>query len=77
MIGTSTKLILYKMLILPVFLYDAEAWTDAAAFRVFERKVLRKIFGPVQVSDDFHIRFNSELYDLLNDIDAVQRINIQ
>ena len=29
------------------------------------------------VGDDFHIRFNSELYELLNDIDVVQRINIQ
>ena len=64
-----------------MLLSDAEAWTllstDAAAFRLFEGKVLRKIFGPVQVCDDFLIRFNSELYELLNDIDIVQRINIQ
>ena len=45
--------------------------------RVFERKVLRKIFGPVRVGDDFRIPFNSELYELLNDMDVVQRINIQ
>ena len=45
--------------------------TDAAALRVFERKVLRKIFGPVRGGDDFRIRFNSELYELLNDIDIV------
>ena len=36
------------MLILPVLLYGAEAWTllstDAAALGIFERKVLRKIF---------------------------------
>ena len=51
--------------------------TDAAALRVFERKVLRKIFGPVRVGDDFRIRFNSELYELLNDMDVVQCINIQ
>ena len=65
-----------------MLLYGAEAWTllstDAAALRVFERKVLRKIFGPVRVGDDFRIRFNSELYELLNDnMDVVQRINIQ
>ena len=68
-------------LILPVFLYGAEALTllstDATALRVFERKVLRKIFGPVRVGNDFRIRFNSELYELLDDIDVVQRINIQ
>ena len=64
-LSRTTKLILYKTLILPVLLYGAEAWTllstDAAALRVFERKVLSKIFGPVRVGDDFRIRFNSEL----------------
>ena len=64
-----------------MLLYGAEAWTllstDGAALRVFERKVLRKIFGPVRVGDDFRIRFNSELYELLNDMDVVQLINIQ
>ena len=48
-----------------------------AALRVFERKVLRKIFNPVRVRYDFRIRFTSERYELLNDIDVVQRINIQ
>ena len=60
--------------------YCAVAWTllntDATALRVFERKVLRKIC-PVRVGDDFRIRFNSQLYELLNDMDVVQRINIQ
>ena len=64
-----------------MLLYGAEAWTllstDATALRIFERKVLRKIFGPVRVGDDFRIRFNSELYELPNDMDVVQRINIQ
>ena len=46
-------------------------------WRVFERKVLRKSFGPVRVGDDFRIRFNSKLYELLSDMDVVQRINIQ
>ena len=67
--------------ILPVLLYGAEAWillsTDAAALGVFERKVLSKIFGPVLVGNDFRIRFNSKLYELLNDMNVVQRINIQ
>ena len=41
------------------------------------RKVLRKIFGSVRVGDDFRIRFNSELlYELLNDMDVVQRVLI-
>ena len=71
-IARTTKLILYKTLILPVLLYDVEA-----SFYLFDRKVLRKIFGPVLVSDNFGIRFNSDLYELINDIDVVQCINIQ
>ena len=61
--------------------YGTDEWillnTDTAALKVFERKVLRKILGPVRVGDDSHIRFNFELYKLFNGIDVVRRINIQ
>ena len=66
---------------LPVLLYGAEGWillnTNVAALRIFERKVLRKIYSPVRVDDDFRIRSNSVLYELLNDMDVVGCINIQ
>ena len=59
-LSRATKLTLYKVLILTVLLYGAEAWTlwcnDAAALGAFDRKVLRKIFGPVRVGDDYRIR---------------------
>ena len=45
--------------------------TDAATFRVFERKVLRKIFDPVRVGNDFHIQANNDLYKLLNAMDVM------
>ena len=80
-LSRRTKVTLYKTLILPVLLYGAEAWvvtqSDAAALGVFERKVLRKIFGPLRVGDDFRIRMNHELYELYDDIDVVQRISQQ
>ena len=64
-----------------MLLYGGEAWnllsTDVAALRVFERKVLCKIFGSVLVGNDFRIRYNSKLYELLNDLDVVQHINIE
>ncbi|PSN40309.1 hypothetical protein C0J52_18618 [Blattella germanica] len=45
-----TKLKIYKTVILPVILYGCETWTltlrEEKRFRVFENKVLRKIFGP-------------------------------
>ena len=50
--------------------YGCEAWTptnrDEQYLRIFERKILRKIFGPVQNEDGFwRIRMNYELNDLL------------
>ena len=69
-LSRTTNLMLYKTLILPVLLYGIEAWTllstDAAALRVFERKVLRKIFGSVRFGDDFGIGSSNELYEILN-----------
>lgn len=80
-LSRKTKITLYKTLIIPVLLYGAEAWTmtqsDAAALGVFERKILRKIFGPICVGDAYRIRWNDELYELYDDVDIVQRINIQ
>ena len=44
---------------------------------VYERKLLRKIFGSVKVGYHYRIRTNRELYELFNDIDVANRINIQ
>ena len=58
----------WKLLMISAYYY-------ATALRVFRKKFLRKIFGPVEVVDDFLILSNSELYELLNDVDFVQSIN--
>ena len=80
-LSRRTKLKLYKTLILPVLLYGAESWTisasDALALGVFERKILRKIFGPVRIGVEYRIRMNHELYELFADMDIMQRIKIQ
>ena len=47
---------------------------DAAALGVFARKVLRKIFCPVRVGDDYRIRTNRKLF---NHMDVAKRINNQ
>ena len=77
----ATKLILCKAVTLPVLFYVAEQWTllstDASALRVFERKAIRKIFDSMRVGNDFRIRYNSEIIELLNDMVVVQRFNIQ
>ncbi|XP_062127293.1 uncharacterized protein LOC133839668 [Drosophila sulfurigaster albostrigata] len=80
-LSRRTKTTLYKTLILPVLLYGAECWTvtqsDAAALGVFERKILRKIFGPICVDDVYRIRYNHELYELYGDVDVASRVKSQ
>jgi len=51
--------------------YECEAWTltnrDEQYLRISERRILRKIFGPVQNEDGlWRIRMNYELNDLIN-----------
>jgi hypothetical protein len=57
--------------------YGCEAWTltnrDEQYLRIFERRILRKIFGPVQNEDGFwRIRMNYELNDLIRNADIVR-----
>jgi hypothetical protein len=57
--------------------YGCEAWTltnrDEQYLRIFERRKLSKIFGPVQNEDGFwRIRMNYELNDLIKNADIVR-----
>src|SRR5215469_10807935 len=49
----NTKIKVYKTIIRPVVTYSSETWTltakDENNLRVFERQILRKIFGPVNI----------------------------
>lgn len=80
-LSRRTKLRLYTSLILPVLLYGSEAWTLAAAdeknLGTFERKILRRIFGPLCVDGGYRRRMNHELYELFGDIDIVRRVKLQ
>lgn len=72
-LSRATKLLLYKSRILTVLLYGIEDRMQ----KPWKRKICRKIFGPIRDSDHFHIPTNKNLYDLLNDINEFQHINIQ
>ncbi|XP_044249360.1 uncharacterized protein [Drosophila takahashii] len=50
---------------------------DVAALGVFERKILRKIVGPICVDDVYRIRYNHELYELYGDVDVASRVKSQ
>ena len=48
--------------------YVSEAWVlskcDEAVLGVFERKILRAIFGPTNDNGEWRIKYNIELYTL-------------
>jgi hypothetical protein len=53
-LNRSSKLRIYKSLIRPVVTYGREAWkltNRDEHLRIFERRILRKIYGPVQNED--------------------------
>jgi hypothetical protein len=76
-----SKLQIYKMLIRPIVTYGAETWTltdiEENAVRRFERKVLRKIYGPVMDNGAWQMRYNRELYRFTEEEDIVRFIRAQ
>ena len=53
----NTKMKIYKTMIRPVITYCSETWIltakDGNNIHIFERQIIRKIFGPV-ITDNFH-----------------------
>jgi hypothetical protein len=80
-IKRSVKMQIYKTAVRPVATYGSETWTltkwDENSLRIFERKILRKIYGPVQGGDTWRIRYNEELNRLINGKDIVKFIKAQ
>ena len=50
LLSKNLKINIYRTIILPVVLYECETWPvtlrEEHALRVFENRVLRRIFGP-------------------------------
>lgn len=69
LLSRPLKMRLYKTIIRPVVTYGSETWTmsnkDENNLLIFERKVMRKIMGPVQVNGQWRIRTNLELEKLI------------
>jgi hypothetical protein len=61
---------IYKTIILPVVLYECETWSltlrEEHRLKVFENRVLRKIFGPKRddVTGDWRKPHSKELHNL-------------
>ena len=55
--------------------FGSETWVlskcDEAVLGVFERKILRAIFGPTNDNREWRIKYNVELYTLYKESDIV------
>jgi hypothetical protein len=64
-ISQSIKSRLYKTIIGPVVTYTAETWTLTSKrekmLMTWERKILRKIYGPTKENGQWRIKTNEEL----------------
>jgi hypothetical protein len=62
----------------PVVTYGSETWTltkaDDRSLGIFERKILRCIFGAMQENGQWRRRYNSELYKLYEEPDLTKYI---
>ena len=60
--------------------YGSETWvpskSDEASLGVFERQILKAIFGPTNDNGEWRIKYNNELYTLYKESDIVTFIKI-
>jgi hypothetical protein len=69
-LSKNTKINIYRSIILPVVLYGCETWSvtlrEEHRPRVFENRVLRRIFGPKrdEITGEWRRLHNKELNDL-------------
>ncbi|KAJ4429847.1 hypothetical protein ANN_22051 [Periplaneta americana] len=80
LLSNNLKVGIYKTVILPVVLYGCETWTltlrEEHRLRVFENKVLRKIFGAKrdEVTGEWRKLHNIELHALYSSPDIIRNI---
>jgi hypothetical protein len=53
------KIKIYKVIILPVVLYICEEWS--LTLKVFENRILRRIFGEDQNNEEFYVAYTVHL----------------
>ncbi|KAJ4442624.1 hypothetical protein ANN_04213 [Periplaneta americana] len=80
LLSKNLKVRIYNVVILPVVLYGCETWTltlrEEHRLRVFENKVLRKIFGAKrdEVTGEWRKLHNAELHALYSSPDIIRNI---
>jgi hypothetical protein len=80
LLSKNTKIKIYRNIILPVVLYGCETWSltlrEEHRLRVFENRVLRRIFGSKrnEVTGEWRRLHNEELNDLYSSPNIVRVI---
>jgi hypothetical protein len=78
-LSRNVKVKIYKTKILPVVLYGCETWSltlrEEHSLRVFENRVLRRIFGPKrdEVTGEWRKLHNQELHNLHSSPDIIRQ----
>jgi hypothetical protein len=80
LLSKNLKIKIYRTIILPIVLYGCETWSlalrEERRLRVFENKVLRRIFGPRkdEVTGEWRRLHNEEINDLYSTPNIVRVI---
>jgi hypothetical protein len=82
LISKNLKIKIYKTVILPIVLYGYETWSltlgEEQKLRVFQNRVLRRIFGPKREEDGSWIKLhNDELHSLYSSPNTDLRVVIK
>jgi hypothetical protein len=81
LLSRNIKVKIYKTIILPVILCRCETWSlilrEEHRLRVFENRLLRRIFGPTrgEVTVDCRKLHNGELHNLYSSPEIIRQLN--
>jgi hypothetical protein len=80
LLSRNVKVKIYKIIILPVVLYGCETWSltlrEENRLRVFENRILRRIFGPKrdEVTGEWRKLHNEKLNILYSSPNIIRQI---